>query len=116
MAPAWAAPRATAGKAADLYAKLHAAEPHATVERRRELRTEAVKQARQSPLFFDLTISLSNPISIFHASLGENARMARQADDKDGDAYWSGLVGEVDSMIWQPVHAGFEYLQREASP
>ena len=48
-------------KAADLYAQLLAAEPHATAERKRELRTEAVKKARQSPLFFDLTISLSNP-------------------------------------------------------
>ena len=43
-------------KAADLYAQLLAAEPHATAERKRELRTEAVKKARQSPLFFDLTI------------------------------------------------------------
>ena len=46
-------------KAADLYAQLLAAEPHATAERKRELRTEAVKKARQSPLFFDLTLSLS---------------------------------------------------------
>jgi len=65
-------------------------------------------------LFFDLTLSLSNPISLFHASLGENARLARQAGDRDGDAYWSGLVGEVDEMIWQAVHAGFGYFQREA--
>ena len=57
-------------KAADLYAQLLAAEPHATAERKRELRTEAVKKARQSPLFFDLTLSLSKSISIFHASLG----------------------------------------------
>ena len=69
-------------KAADLYAALLAAEPHATAERKRELRTEAVKKARQSPLFFDLTISLSKSISIFHASLGENARLARQAGDQ----------------------------------
>jgi hypothetical protein len=33
-------------KAADLYAQLLAAGPHATAERRRELRTEATKQAR----------------------------------------------------------------------
>ena len=52
-------------KVADLYAALLAAEPHATAERRRVLRTEAVKQARPSPLFFDLTISLSKSISIF---------------------------------------------------
>jgi conjugative relaxase-like TrwC/TraI family protein len=102
-------------KAADLYAALLAAEPHATAERRRELRTEAVKQARQSPLFFDLTISLSKSISLFHASLGENARLARQAGDHDGDRYWSALVTEVDDMIWQAVHAGFGYFQREAA-
>ena len=101
-------------KAADLYARLLAAEPHATAERKRELRPEAVKKARQSPLFFDLTISLSKSISIFHASLGENARLALQAGDPDGDAYWSALVGEVDGMIWQAVRAGFDYFQREA--
>jgi hypothetical protein len=104
----------TGRKAADVYKLLLAAEPHATAERKRELRTEAVRKARQSPLFFDLTISLSNPISLFHASLGENARLARQAGDTDGDAYWSALVGEVDDMIWQAVHAGFGYFQREA--
>jgi hypothetical protein len=101
-------------KAADLYAQLLVAEPHATAERKRELRTEAVKRARQSPLFFDLTISLSKSISIFHASLGENARLARQAGDHDGDMYWSALVGEVDEMIWQAVRAGFGYFQCEA--
>jgi hypothetical protein len=73
-----------------------------------------IRLARLAFLFFDLTISLSKSISIFHASLGENARLARQAGDLDGDQYWSGLVAEVDDMIWGAVHAGFEYLQREA--
>ena len=107
-------PPGSGRKAADLYTALLAAEPHATAERRRELRTEAVRRARQSPLFFDLTISLSKSISIFHASLGENARLVRQAGDADGDAYWSALAGEVDAMIWAAVHAGFGYFQREA--
>jgi conjugative relaxase-like TrwC/TraI family protein len=101
-------------KAADIYAKLLAAEPHATADRRHELRIDAMKQSRQSPLFFDLTISLSKSISIFHASLGENARLARQAGDTEGDRYWSGLVAEVDEMIWQAVHAGFGYFQEHA--
>ena len=100
--------------AADLYARLLAAEPHATADRKHELRIEAARQARLSPLFFDLTISLSKSISIFHASLGENARLARQAGDQEGDRYWSGLVDEVDAMIWQAVRAGFGYFQREA--
>ena len=101
-------------KAADLYARLLAAEPHATAGRKQELRIEATRQTRQSPLFFDLTLSLSKSVSIFHASLGENARLARQAGDQAGDEYWSALVTEVDEMIWQAVHAGFGYFQREA--
>ena len=107
-------PPADGRKAADLYSQLLAAEPHATAERKRELRTEAVRKARQSPLFFDLTLSLSKSISIFHASLGENARLARQAGDHEGDAYWTSLVTEVDDMIWQAVRVGFGYFQREA--
>ena len=107
-------PPAGVRKAADVYAPLLAAEPHATAERKRELRTEAVQKARQGPLFFDLTLSLSKSISIFHASLGENARLARQAGDQAGDEYWSALVTEVDDMIWQAVWAGFGYFQREA--
>ena len=101
-------------KIADVYARLLAAEPHATADRKRELWIEAAKQARQSPLFFDLTISLSKSISIFHASLGENARLARQTGDHEGDAYWSALVTEVDDMIWQAVWTGFSYFQHEA--
>jgi len=77
-------PQGGGRKAADVYARLLAAEPHATAERRRELRIEATRKARQGPLFFDLTISLSKSISIFHASLGENARLARQAGDAAG--------------------------------
>src|SRR5580692_11628242 len=107
-------PPANARKAADLYARLLAAEPHATAERKHELRLQATRQVRQGPLFFDLTLSLSKSISIFHASLGENARHARQAGDLPADRYWSGLVAEVDDMIWQSVHAGFGYFQREA--
>jgi hypothetical protein len=79
-------PPGSGRKAADVYAALLTAEPHATAERRRDLRIEATRQARQSPLFFDLTISLSKSISIFHASLGENARLAREAGDQGGTA------------------------------
>ena len=67
-----------------------------------------------SPLFFDLTLSLSKSLSIFHASLGENARLAHQAGDAAGERYWSGLVAEVDEMIMAAVHAAFGYFQREA--
>jgi hypothetical protein len=71
---------------------LLAVEPHATAGHKHELRIQATRQARPSPVFFDLTISLSKSISMFHASLGENARLARQAGDQAGDQYWSGLA------------------------
>ena len=107
-------PPGSGRKAADIYAALLAAEPHATQERKRELRLDATRHARQSPLFFDLTLSLSKSISIFHASLGENARLAHETGDVAGEHYWLGLVAEMDEMIMQAVHAGFEYFQREA--
>jgi hypothetical protein len=107
-------PPGSGRQTADIYARLLAAEPHATAGRKHELRTKATRQARQSPLYFDLTLSLSKSISIFHASLGENARLARQAGDQAGDAYWSALVAELDDMIWQATWAGFAYFQREA--
>lgn len=106
-------PPGSGQNAAGIYTRLLAAEPHATAERQHQLRTEATRQARQSPLYFDLTRSLSKSISIFHASLGENARQAREAGDQPGDAYWSGLVAELDAMIWQATWAGFGYFQRE---
>ena len=107
-------PPGSGRKAADIYARLLAAEPHATAERRHELRIEATKQARQGPLYFDLTLSMSKSISVFHASLGENVRLAHEAGDTAGEGYWSGLIAEVDEMIWQAVWAGFDYFQREA--
>src|ERR1700722_5407323 len=108
-------PPAGSKKAAEIYAGLLAAEPQATAERRRELRGRASREARQSPLFFDLTLSLSKSISLFHASLGENARLAREAGDREGERDWATLVAEVDEMIMAAVHAGFGYFQREAA-
>ena len=74
------------------------------------MRLEAARQAPQSPLYFDPTLLLSKSISIFHAFLGENAHLAREAGDEAGDAYWSGLIAEVDNMIWQATWAGFGYF------
>jgi len=49
-----------------LCAQLLAAEPHATSERKRELRTEAARKARQSPLFFEVerTVNASGNVSL----------------------------------------------------
>jgi hypothetical protein len=36
------------------------------------------------------------------------------AGDEAGDRYWSGLVNEVDAMIWDAVQTALGYFQREA--
>ena len=113
-APSWAGPRAAAARPPTCTPRCWPPSRTPPPNASASCGPRPSRQARQSPLFFDLTVSLSKCISIFHASLGENARLARQAGDHDGDAYWSALVGEVDDMIWQAVHAGFGYFQREA--
>ena len=59
---------ANAGKAVEIYKGLLAAEPGADDHRRAELRITAQRQARQSPLYFDVTTSWSKDISIFHVA------------------------------------------------
>jgi TrwC relaxase len=97
-------PPGNARKAADIYARLLASEPHATTERRRELRLDAARQARQGPRFFDLTISLSKSISTFHASLGENVRLAREVGDAAGEGVLvrPGRRGRRDDLAGRP--------------
>ena len=113
-APRWAGPRAAAARPPTCTRRCWPPSRTPPPSASASSAPRPTRQARQSPLFFDLTLSLSKSISIFHASLGENARLARQAGDAAGDAYWSALVAEVDEMIWQAVHAGFGYFQREA--
>jgi AAA domain/TrwC relaxase len=103
-----------AGKAAEIYKSLVAAEPGADDHRRAVLRIEAQRQARQSPLYFDLTISWSKDISIFHASLGTAVQRARDEGDKRAEALAAGLLAEVDQILRDANNAGLAYVQREA--
>src|SRR5262249_56897636 len=88
-----------AGKAVEMYKSLVAAEPGADDHRRAALRIEAQRQARQSPLYFDLTVSWSKDISLFHASLGAAAQRARDTGDKRAEALAAGLLAEVDQVL-----------------
>jgi hypothetical protein len=90
---------ANAGKAVEIYKSLIAAEPGADDHRKAELRILAQRQARQSPLYFDLTTSWSKDISIFHASLGAAMQRARDEGDTHAEALASGLLTEVDQIL-----------------
>jgi hypothetical protein len=108
-------PRNGIARAEVIYQKMVAAEPEATQGRKWALRLEAQKLARQGPLYFDLTVSLSKSISVFYASLGENLRQAQLAGDQQGAAEWAGMIAEVDEMIHAANRAGLEYFEREAA-
>jgi TrwC relaxase len=105
---------ANAGKAVEIYKGLVAAEPGADDHRRAELRIMAQREARQSPLYFDLTTSWSKDISIFHASLGAAVQRARDGGDKQAGALAAGLLAEVDAILREANNAALAYFQREA--
>ena len=102
-------------KAHEVYEQLLAAEPHADASRRRELRITAQQQVRQSPLYFDLTISPSKSISVFLASLGENARQARERGDAAAEAFWAGEIDAVHAMFGDANRAALEYFEDHAA-
>ncbi len=105
---------ANAGKAVEIYKSLVAADPGADDHRKAELRIMAQRQARQSPLYFDLTTSWSKDISIFHASLGAAVQRARDGGDKQAEAVTTGLLAEVDAILRDANDAALAYFQREA--
>jgi hypothetical protein len=107
-------PRNGIARAEVIYQKMVAAEPEATQGRKWALRLEAQRLARQGPLYFDLTVSLSKSISVFYASLGENLRRAQLAGDQQGAAEWAGMIAEVDEMIHVANRDGLEFFEREA--
>jgi len=104
---------ANAGKAVEIYQGLVAAEPGADDHRKAELRIMAQREARQSPLYFDLTTSWSKDISIFHASLGAAVQRARDEGGKHAEALAAGLLAEVDEILRDANNAALAYLQRE---
>jgi len=108
------APGDGAARAHEAYERLLAAEPGALPGRRRELRMEAQRSVRQSPLYYDVTVSPSKSISVFHASLGENLRDAIARGDAKDAAYWRACIEGMDADIMAANNAALAYMQREA--
>ena len=107
-------PRGSYAKFTDHLARLRAAEPHATAERLIELEREAAQATRQPAAYTDVTISFSKSISILHASIRENTRRARLADDERATAYWIGQEEKFQAVLQRANRAALEYAQRWA--
>jgi hypothetical protein len=85
-------------KIRDILARMLAAEPHATAERRLELEREAAQQTRRSPAYTDVTASHDKTISIVHAAIREQERRARLAGDEQATVLW-----RAREARWQEV-------------
>jgi len=96
---------------ADHLARLTAAEPHATAGRIIELEREATQATRQPAAYTDVTIWFSKSISVLHASIRENERRARRADDRQAAAYWAGREQRFQEVLHRANRAALEYLQ-----
>jgi hypothetical protein len=98
----------------EILARLEAAEPHATAERRLELEREAAQQTRRSPVYTDVTIAHQKSISVLHASFREQARRAHLAGDRAREELWRAREARVQEILQEANHAGLEWIQEMA--
>src|SRR5215472_9038906 len=108
------APRTATGKRESILADLEAAEPHATRERHWQLARQASHQARSSAPYTDVTVSWSKSISLFHASIRENERLAREAGDEGRAAYWAAQDQRLEEILQEANLAGLRHAERWA--
>jgi conjugative relaxase-like TrwC/TraI family protein len=95
----------------DILLALKEAEPHATSERMAELERIAAAAARKSPAYTDVTVSLVKSVSIFHASVRENERLARLAGDDARAAWWAAREAEVQEALQNANRVAMQHLQ-----
>ncbi len=95
-------------------ARLLAAEPEASQERRERLIMQALHERRATVYFFDATFSVPKSVSLLHASLQVRAQQTRarglgaEADrwDQRAQVVWDAIMNANQVML--------DYLQREA--
>ena len=97
-----------------LYCELAAAEPQATPARLAELRSLARAQTRRAVPFWDMTISVSKSVSLFHGSLLAEAEAFRQEGRMMDAAVWARKAAGIWEELTEAREAGMAYLQDEA--
>jgi conjugative relaxase-like TrwC/TraI family protein len=97
-----------------IYETLLAVEPHATAERREQLKVEAKAQVRTPDLYWDATFSVSKSISLFHASALANAARAASRGDLRAADRWERIADRIWDSVMEGNAAALDYLQREA--
>jgi hypothetical protein len=95
-------------------ARLLAAEPEATSERRDQLVMQAQHERRATVYFFDAPFSVPKSVSLLHASLQVKAQQARQQGHESEAGEWDRRAQVVWDAIMTANQAMLDYLQREA--
>src|SRR5712691_2156828 len=86
----------------DVYGELVAAEPHASEARKAELRTLARAQGRRAVPFWDVTVSVSKSVTLFHGGWLALAERAREAGDDFRAWFFERQAGRVWEGLGKP--------------
>ncbi|MCF7552610.1 MobF family relaxase [Pseudonocardia sp. WMMC193] len=97
-----------------LYAAALAREPHASPERRAELRVEAGKGARRNVAFLDVTFSVQKSVTLLHTAFEAAQVNSERAGDTDVAAGWARYRAAVEDAIWAGNNAALAYLSEKA--
>jgi hypothetical protein len=112
----------------ELYAAALDTEPHASPERRAELRLEAGKRARRNVAFLDATFSVQKSITVLHTAFEAQevaaATAAAEADQAGDQAHaaaarrtsesWATHKAAVEDAIWAGNRTALDYLADRA--
>ena len=107
------APRRYTGPEEVLAKKLEA-EPHATPERREQLRNQAENEARHAVAFLDATFSPPKSVTVLHTALRAQELEAQRAGNQGDAELWAQRAHAVEQAIWAGNNAGLEYWQDHA--
>jgi hypothetical protein len=97
-----------------LYTEAIEREPHASPERRAELRTEAGKAARRNVAFLDVTFSVQKSVTLLHTAFDAEQVKAAAAGDESATQAWGEFRAAVEDAIWAGNNAALSYLSEKA--
>jgi conjugative relaxase-like TrwC/TraI family protein len=90
------------------------AEPHATPERRQQIRMSARHATRSAVAFIDATYSVPKSITVVHAAFEAQEVRARRSGDSVAADAWAAHRQAVEAAIWAGNSAALEAFQDKA--
>jgi hypothetical protein len=98
----------------DIFARMAAAEPHASPARLAELRSLARAQTRRAVPYWDVTVSISKSISLFYGSLLAKVERARQQGNMAEARRFAADAADVWPIVARARETGMAFLEEQA--